>query len=146
MPARNNRGVFTIWDLTRTAVAMEQMSKHVSTKTNTRNNRRAVFSLRSVPRGYKKDKEDRLSQSSFEMPACQDVSLGAEKSRDGIELRNCGIRVTECGSVEMKVWLWREDFTCALVSRYLECVIQWDCYSSCVKILCKETAVTDWGH
>jgi hypothetical protein len=28
---------------------------------------------------YKNDKEDHLSQLSFEMPACQDVSLGAEE-------------------------------------------------------------------
>jgi hypothetical protein len=31
-----------------------------------------------VPRGYKKDKEDRLRQWSFETPACQDMSLGEE--------------------------------------------------------------------
>jgi hypothetical protein len=29
----------------------------------------------------KKDKEDRLSQLSFETPACQDMSLGAEELR-----------------------------------------------------------------
>jgi hypothetical protein len=38
-----------------------------------------LFSVRSVPRGYKKDKEDRLSQLSFETPGCQDMSLGAEE-------------------------------------------------------------------
>jgi hypothetical protein len=31
---------------------------------NTCNNKRAVLSVRSVPRGYKKDKEGRLSQLS----------------------------------------------------------------------------------
>jgi hypothetical protein len=36
------------------------------------------------------------------------------------------------------VRLWREDFVW-----YLECVIQWDCYSSCVKIRCQETASGD---
>jgi hypothetical protein len=36
-----------------------------------------VFSAWSVPRGYKKDIEDRLSQLGFETPACQDMSLGA---------------------------------------------------------------------
>jgi hypothetical protein len=37
----------------------------------------AVFSVQFMPRGYKKDKEDKLSQLSFETPACQDISLGA---------------------------------------------------------------------
>jgi hypothetical protein len=79
MPARNNRGIVTMRDVTRTAVAMEQLSKQVSEEMNTRNNRRAVFSVRSVPRGYKQDKEFRLSQLSSETPACQDMSLGAEE-------------------------------------------------------------------
>jgi hypothetical protein len=29
--------------------------------------------------GYKNDKEDRLSQLSFETPPCQDMSLGAQE-------------------------------------------------------------------
>jgi hypothetical protein len=58
---------------------MEQLSKHVSAERNSRINRRAVFSVQSVPRGYKKDKVDRLSQLSYETPACQDMSFGAEK-------------------------------------------------------------------
>jgi hypothetical protein len=32
-----------------------------------------------VPRGYEKDKGDRLSQLSFETPACLNMSLGAEE-------------------------------------------------------------------
>jgi hypothetical protein len=68
---------------------MEQLSKQVSVETNTRNNREVVFSVRSVPRCYKKDKEDRLSKFSFETPACQYMSLEAEelnwKSRESIE-------------------------------------------------------------
>jgi hypothetical protein len=35
--------------------------------------------------GYKKDKEDRLSQLSFETPACQDVSVRAEELNCRIE-------------------------------------------------------------
>jgi hypothetical protein len=46
---------------------------------NTHNNRRAVFSVRSVLRGYKEDKEGRLSQLSFETSACQDMRLGEEE-------------------------------------------------------------------
>jgi hypothetical protein len=60
---------------------------------NTRENKRAVFSIRAVPRGYKKDTKGRLSQLSSETPECRDLSLG-------IELRNSGIRITECNSVE----------------------------------------------
>jgi hypothetical protein len=58
MPASNNRGVVTIREVTRTAVAMEELSKHVSGEMNTSNKRSAVFSVRSVPRGYNKDKEE----------------------------------------------------------------------------------------
>jgi hypothetical protein len=79
MPAHKNTGIVTIRDVTRTAVAMERSVKHVSAKTNSSNNRRDVFYLRSVPIGYKKDKKYRLSQSSFETPACRDMSLGAQE-------------------------------------------------------------------
>jgi hypothetical protein len=64
MLARNNREIVTIGDVTRIAVAMEQLSKQVFAEMNIRNNRGAVFSVRSMFRGHKKDKEDRLSQSS----------------------------------------------------------------------------------
>jgi hypothetical protein len=42
MLARNNRGIVTMRDVTRTAVAMEQLSKHFSTDTNSLNNKKAV--------------------------------------------------------------------------------------------------------
>jgi hypothetical protein len=38
-----------------------------------------LYSAWSVPRGYKKGKEDRLSQFGFETLACQDMSLRAEE-------------------------------------------------------------------
>jgi hypothetical protein len=57
-----------IRDVTLTAVAMEQLSKHVSSETNSRSNRKAGFSVRSVPRGCK-DKEDLLSHVSRRQPA-----------------------------------------------------------------------------
>jgi hypothetical protein len=80
MSARNDRTIVTIRDVKRTEVVMEQLDKNVSSEKNTRNNREAVFSvLRSVPRGYKKDKEDGLNQLSSETPACQDMSLRAEE-------------------------------------------------------------------
>jgi hypothetical protein len=53
--------IVTTRDVTRTAVAMERLGKHVSAETNSRNNRRAVFSVRFVSRGYKQDKEDGFS-------------------------------------------------------------------------------------
>jgi hypothetical protein len=43
---------------------------------NTRNNIIAVFSVRSLPRHFKKDKEDRLSKLSFETPGYE---LGVEE-------------------------------------------------------------------
>jgi hypothetical protein len=78
-PARNNRGIVTIRDVSRTTVTMEQLIKHVSAERNSHSNRRAVFSVQSVPRSYKTDKEDLSVQLSFETPACQDMSLGAEE-------------------------------------------------------------------
>jgi hypothetical protein len=44
---------------------MEQLSKRVSAEKNSRKNREAVFSVRSVLRDYKKGKEDYLNQLSF---------------------------------------------------------------------------------
>jgi hypothetical protein len=79
MPSRNNRGIVTIRDVTRTAVAMERLGKHVSAETNSRNNRRAVFSGRSMPRGYEKDREFRISHLSFEKPVYQEMSLRPEE-------------------------------------------------------------------
>jgi hypothetical protein len=75
----NNPGIVTKRHVTRTAVAMKRMDKHVSAEKNSRNNR-TVFSVRSVPRCYKKGKADHLSQLIYETPACQDMSLGAELS------------------------------------------------------------------
>jgi hypothetical protein len=81
MPKSNNRGGVTIRDVMCTAIAMEQLSKHISTEMNACNNRGAVFSvLRSVLRGYKKDK-DRLSQTSSRVPSQQLV----KRREDGVE-------------------------------------------------------------
>jgi hypothetical protein len=49
---------------------MERLGTHVSAQTNSRNNRRAVFSVRSVPRGYKHDKEVCLRQSNSGVGSC----------------------------------------------------------------------------
>jgi hypothetical protein len=64
MPASNNGGTVTIRDVVRTAVAMEQLSKHISAEMNLCNKRRAMFSVLCVPSGHKKDKEERLGQLS----------------------------------------------------------------------------------
>jgi hypothetical protein len=69
MLACNNRGTVTIRDVTRKVVARERLGNHVSAETNSRNNRRDVFPVRSVSRGYKKDKENRLSRPSSGVPS-----------------------------------------------------------------------------
>jgi hypothetical protein len=72
-----------IRDVKRTAVAMEQLSKHVSVEMNSRNNRRVVFSVWSMPRAYDNDKGNRLSRVEF-----RDASLpGYELGSRGIELK-----------------------------------------------------------
>jgi hypothetical protein len=75
LPASNNRGIFKKQDVTRTAVAMEQLSKHVSAGTNTSNNRRSVFSVRTVPTGYKKDKEVRFKTIEFRETSLPEYEL-----------------------------------------------------------------------
>jgi hypothetical protein len=52
---------------------------------NTRSSKRYIFSLRSVLRGYKKDRKSRLYQLSFKTQAYQDMSLGAEELNWGIQ-------------------------------------------------------------
>jgi hypothetical protein len=142
MLARNNRGIVTIRDVTRTAATMEQLSKHISAETNSRNNRRAVFYVRSMPRGYKKAKGDRLRQLSFETPACQDMSLGTEELNWGTEVSEL-LTAVQLRAESPAV---KRSFMCA-VQWYLECVIQWDCYSSSVKTVTRKWLVeniTDW--
>jgi hypothetical protein len=78
MPARNNTGIVTKQDVMRTAIATEQLSKKVSPEANTHNSG-IVLSVRSMPRRYRKCREDRLRQLTFETSACQDMSLGAEE-------------------------------------------------------------------
>jgi hypothetical protein len=76
---------------------------------------------------------------TFESVEFRNASLpGYELGNGEIELRNWGVRFIERNSVQPAVGLWREGFMCAVVQWYLECVIQWDCYSSCVKIRCTE--------
>jgi hypothetical protein len=87
MPARNNRGIVTIRDVTRTAVAMEHLSKHISAETNSCNSRITVFSAWSVPRGYKKERR------SFESVEFLDASLsGYELGADEL---NCGTKASQ---------------------------------------------------
>jgi hypothetical protein len=57
MPACNDRGSLSTRDVRLRAVVMKRLGKHFSAVTTLRNNRRAVFSVRSVPRDYKKDKK-----------------------------------------------------------------------------------------
>jgi hypothetical protein len=75
-----------------TPIAGQRLGKQVFAATDTQatieNLLGTMLSIRSVSRGYEKDKEDRSSQLSFETPASQDMSLGAEDSRDGTEVRN----------------------------------------------------------
>jgi hypothetical protein len=66
MPVRNNGLIITIRDVTRTAVAVEQLSKHVSAEANIRNNKRTMFPVWSVPRDYKIDKEWNPCGGGFE--------------------------------------------------------------------------------
>jgi hypothetical protein len=82
-PSRNSKGIVIMGDVTRTAIAMEQLSKHVSKETNYCNNKRAVFSVQSAPKGY------RNKRTSCKVVEFRDSSPpGQELRRRGIELRN----------------------------------------------------------
>jgi hypothetical protein len=61
---------------------MQRRCKHAFAATE-----RLSFSVWSVSRGYKKDKENRLSYLSFETPDCQDMRMAAEE----LELRVSGV-------------------------------------------------------
>jgi hypothetical protein len=78
MPARNNKGIVMIV-VTHTAVAMERLGFRGDEFTQQEKN--SVVSVRSVSSGYKKYKEDHISQLSFVTTACQDMSLEAEDLR-----------------------------------------------------------------
>jgi hypothetical protein len=143
-----------------TCIARQRLGKHIPVATNThapieepvskqrigkhsviRVLLETVLSVRSVQSGYKEE------FSWEEIVEFRDASLqGYELGTRGRELS----RVSGVGSCqvtmessefswELKVQQWKEDFTCVVVQWYLECVIQWDCYSSCVKIRCQET-------
>jgi hypothetical protein len=107
-----SRGIVTTRDVTRTAIAMEQLGKHISKETNSRNIRRAVFSVRSLPKGYKRTKK--IEVLSFKMPDCQDMSLGVEELNWGPEPSEL-LGEFNC---ELKVWLWSEYFMYAVVQWY----------------------------
>jgi hypothetical protein len=62
MPASNNRGIVTIRNVTRTAVAMERLGKHVSAEPNSRNNGDVFWAVRAG--GYRRDKEDHFKSIS----------------------------------------------------------------------------------
>jgi hypothetical protein len=64
---------------------MEQMIKHISVETKSCNNRIFIFSVGSLPRDCERDKEDHLSQSSFETPACQNRNSGVEELNSEID-------------------------------------------------------------
>jgi hypothetical protein len=98
---------------------MEQLSEFVSAKTNTPNNRRAVFSVRSVRKGYEKDKDDRLRQSSSGAPSEQLV----ESWEDGFE--SSGV---ECWLAGSGVTTEAENLHCGKSvarKRLMETVIDW---------------------
>jgi hypothetical protein len=76
--------------------------------------------IRSVQSGCKEDFSWELS-----------VEFRSSKWADSRELGSARKAEKMALCAQLAVGLWREDFTCA--------VIQWDCYSSCVKIHCQET-------
>jgi hypothetical protein len=63
-----------------------------------------------MSRGYKKDKEDRLSQLNFETPACQDMSFRAEE----LELRDLAVENDLRRNGKKGIRLCKEDFICDL--------------------------------
>jgi hypothetical protein len=116
--ARNNR----------TSIAWQRISKHDSLTIE------AVFSMGSVQRGYKEvfSSIEWSEESSFETPACRDMSLGTQELN---WVENNGKKGSR---------LWKEDFMCGLM-------LQWYCYkavartrlektenpSACVTVNCK---------
>jgi hypothetical protein len=72
----------------------------------------------------------------------EEIAVAAENLIESSGVGSCSCQMMEESSEfswELKVRQRREDFTYAIVQQYLECVIWWDCYSSCVKIRCQKT-------
>jgi hypothetical protein len=109
MPAHHNRGIVTIRDVTRTAVAMEQLSKHA------RNSRSAVFCIWSAPRPLLCNGEvntlPQLHRGCFLCGPCRGVIKGERRSFKTVEFWDTSLSGYELGSrgIEVEDWegLWR---------------------------------------
>jgi hypothetical protein len=64
------------------AITVGRLVKHVFAETNSRTNRKAVFSVRPVPRCCKKDKEDYFKSVEFRDSNLPGYGLGSS----GVEL------------------------------------------------------------
>jgi hypothetical protein len=136
-------------------VSKQRLDRQVPAETKAPHNRRAVFSMWStrlnngdvvfsawsVPRGYETDREHRLSGLSFETPACQDMSLGAEELNWGVEASEYWVQF----SVVESMAVTRRLCVCYRPTIFGVCN-SGDCYSSCVKIRCHETDSGDYNR
>jgi hypothetical protein len=123
IPATTDTNATMVWQLRNSvfcgppaAVATQRRSKHISAAMN----------------------PDTIEELCFLCSPCQGVIREARfrsqwfdrRWREAYEVGVKWLRVS-CKSAQLKVLLWTQDFVW-----YLESAIQWDCYSSCVKIRC----------
>jgi hypothetical protein len=121
------------WRPEETFIVRQRLGKQVSAATDTQAPMQdllgTTFSIRSVQSSYKK--EFSWESVVVELQSCKwavSQELSSARKTEKMALW-----------VQLAVGLWIEDFTCTIVQWYMEYVIQWNCYSSCVKIRCQET-------
>jgi hypothetical protein len=112
-----------------------------------RNNRRTLFVVvrAATVSGQRLDKH---------VPATKDTNATIEErcslsgpNRDVISKGQSSLIVQFCmGGCEQKYSGKSATMKRRVYMWYLECVIQWYCYSSCVKVLCQETASEDYNR
>jgi hypothetical protein len=120
-----------------TAVAMQRRGKHTSVTMELL--LETVFLTRSCKGVIRKTTEatqsvlSQRSESAVHEPNCVSSSPCCKSVTRPVDMEGCEEKsCCRSAAVKRRLYVW-----------YLECVIQWDCYSSCVKIRCQETASGD---
>jgi hypothetical protein len=85
---------------------------------------------------YARNNRATVGNGMFLCGLWRDVISKGQSQLLGSSVRDTVKKRVSCQRAQLKVQLWRYVW-------YLECVIEWDCYSSCVKIHCEEMANRD---
>jgi hypothetical protein len=117
------------------AIARQRLGKQVSAATHTQETIEELFGtmfcIRSVQRGYKEGSSLKSAAEFRSSKWAVSRELSSARKAEKMAL-----------GAQLAIGLWREVFACAVV----QCVIQWDGYSTCIKIRCQETASGEFNR